>query len=119
MCNYGYVRADGTTYTGQKVDKSQIITLPEPFRGYTTWQRYSDGQLETLKKLILYVGERDNIDMHEGLYKLIKKNGAMAFEYNQDAFDGKIKGLLAHSNVLKTKFDCFPQQELIDMILSL
>ena len=119
MCNYGYIKADGTTYKGQKVDSSQIITLSEPFRGYTTWQKYSEGQLITLKKLILYVADRDNIDMHEGLYKLIKKNGASAFEYNQDAFDGNIKGLLAHSNVLKTKFDCPPQQELMDLILSL
>ena len=119
MCNYGYVRKDGTTYTGAKVDASQIITLPKPFRGYTTWQRYSDGQLKQLKKLILFVGNRDNIDMHEGLYKLIKEKGPDAFEYNQNAFDGKIRGLLAHSNVRKDKFDCFPQQELMDMILSI
>ena len=119
LCNYGYVRNDGTTYTGQKVDKSQIITLPDAFRGYRTWQKYSDNQLEQLEKLIKYVGDRDDIDMHEGLYKLIKEKGAKAFEFNQDAYDGKIRGLLTHANVLKTKFDCFPQQELMDMILSL
>lgn len=119
LCNYGYVKSDGTTCTGNKVDKSQIITLPEAFRGYNTWQKYSDKQIEQLEKLIKYVAERDNIDMHEGLYKLIKEKGAKAFEFNQDAFDGKIRGLLTHANVLKTKYDCFPQQELMDMILSL
>ena len=119
ICGYGYVRNDKTTYTGQKVDDSQIITLEKPFRGYKMWQRYSDKQLEQLRKLILYVGNRDNIDMHEGLYKLIKEKGADAFEYNQDAFDGKIRGLLTHANVRKDKFDCFPQPELMDMILSL
>jgi hypothetical protein len=43
-----------------------------------------------------------------------------------DAFDvvdttlvGRTPGLWNHTNVRKDKFDMFPQQELIDMLLSL
>ena len=50
---------------------------------------------------------------------LIRNNGVKAFEFNRDAYNGKIKGILTHTNTNKGKFDCFPQQELIDMLLSL
>ena len=49
----------------------------------------------------------------------IKKNGAKAFEFNSDAYYGRIKGMWTHTNTRKDKTDMFPQQELIDMLLSL
>ena len=45
--------------------------------------------------------------------------GHTAFEFNEDAFYGKVKGLLTHTNTRKDKFDMFPQDELIDMLVSL
>jgi hypothetical protein len=73
VCNFGYV-VNGKTYAGTKVDDSQIVTLNKPFRGHKVWHRYSDTQIEELKKWILWIGERDSIDIREGLRKLIKNN---------------------------------------------
>jgi len=118
VCNFGYV-VDGKTYAGATVDESQIVELAEPFRGHKLWHRYSDLQIENLRKLILYIAERDNIDVRKGLIEEIRKNGAKGFEWNENAYYGKVKGMWTHTNTRKDKVDMFPQQELIDMLLSI
>jgi len=118
VCNFGYIK-DGKTYTGQKADPKQIVELTKPFRGYKFWHRYSDKQLSTLKALILHIAKRDNIDVRKGLVEEIKKKGAAGFEWNENAFYGKVKGMWTHTNTRKEKVDMFPQQELMDMLLSL
>lgn len=118
MCNIGWVK-NGKSYVNTIVRPDQIITLEEPFRGYTRWHKYSDAQLKSLYSLLLYIADRDNIDLHEGLYKWIGKEGVNAFDFHQDAYLGKCKGLISHANIRKDKFDVCPQQELIDLILSL
>ena len=117
-CNFGPIK-DGKTYTGQKANENQIVTLSKEFRGYKTWHRYSDQQIINLKELILFIANRDNIDIHKGLIQEIKKNGVSGFDFNSDAYYGKVKGMWTHTNTRKDKTDMFPQQELIDMLLSL
>ena len=41
------------------------------------------------------------------------------FAFNEDAYYGKTKGLWTHTNTRKDKVDMFPQQELMDMLVSL
>src|SRR6056300_389203 len=118
VCNFGYVK-DGKTYAGTNVEESQIVTLDKPFRGHSTWHRYSDAQIEALDKWIRFMGERDGIDIRAGLPALVKEKGADAFEFNEDAYYGKVKGIWTHTNTRKDKFDMFPQQELLDMLMSL
>ena len=118
VCNFGYV-VNGKTYANTIVDKSQIVTLSQPFRGHKDWQRYSDKQIEVLKQWILFVADRDNIDVRKGLVEEIRKNGAKGFEFNDNAYYGRVKGMWTHTNTRKDKVDMFPQQELIDMLLSL
>ena len=116
--NFGYIK-DGKTYAGTIAHESQIVTLDKPFRGYKTWHRYSDAQIEALHKWILWIGERDNIDIRAGLPALVKEKGVNAFEFNEDAYYGRVKGLWTHTNTRKDKSDMFPQQELLDMLTSL
>lgn len=116
--NFGYIK-DGKTYAGTTAHESQIVTLDKPFRGYKTWHRYSDAQIEALHKWILWIGERDSIDIRAGLPALVKEKGADAFEFNEDAYYGRVKGLWTHTNTRKDKSDMFPQQELLDMLTSL
>lgn len=116
--NFGYIK-DGKTYAGTTAHESQIVELDKPFRGYKTWHRYSDAQIEALHKWILFIAERDNIDVRAGLPSLIKEKGVEAFEWNEDAYYGKVKGLWTHTNTRKDKTDMFPQQELMDMLVSL
>ena len=119
LCNMGWVK-NGKTYTGSIVRPDQIVALNEPFRGYINWHKYTTKQIEVLRDLLLYVANRDNIDLHTGIYKWIKTEGAMkAFDFHQDAYSGKVKGLITHANIRKSKYDVSPQPELIDMILTL
>ena len=140
VCNFGYLEEGGYfkwdnvnrknvwikktpgkfyTYVGTEAAESQIVKLDKEFRGHLYWHRYSDQSLYSLKENILYIADRDNINVTEGLPKWIREKGADAFEYSSDARSGKIRGLLSHTNVRKDKVDMFPQQELIDMLLSL
>lgn len=118
VCNFGYI-VSGKTYTGHVAHESQVVTLKKAFRKFKTWHKYSDKQISQLRDLILFIGNRDSIDVREGLPKLIKQNGEKAFDFSPEAFKGGVKGLLSHTNVRKDKFDMFPQQELMDMLVSL
>jgi hypothetical protein len=118
VCNFGWIK-DGKTYAGTRVHESQLVELDTPFRGFKTWHKYSDDQIEALRKWILWIGERDNIDVRNGLVEEVKKKGAGGFEFNEDAYYGRVKGMWTHTNTRKDKFDMFPQQELLDMLISL
>lgn len=118
VCNFGYV-VDGKTYAGTRVEESQIVKLKKPFRGHSHWHRYSNKQIENLKRWMEFIGERSNIDIRSGLPSLVKQKGVDAFEFNRDAYFGKVKGVWTHTNIRKDKFDMFPQQELLDMLVSL
>ena len=120
ICSMGYLDNDNRTYVGSKVTDNQIITLEEAFKGKLKWHKYSDKQIDEVHKLILYIQERDQIDMRIGLQQFIKKYGpTKAFEFQEDAYYGKIKGLLSHTNVRKTKMDVYPDPRLIDVIMSI
>lgn len=106
-------------YQGTTADINQVCKLDKEFRGYKYWHKYSDTQIEALREFILFIGERDSIDITKGLIEEIKKNGVDAFDFNENAYYGKIKGMWTHTNVRTDKTDLFPQQELIDMLLNL
>lgn len=113
--NFGYLK-DGKTYAGTTAHESQIVELPEAFKGFKFWHRYSDAQLNKLKEWIQFIADRDGIDVGEGLPKWVKEEGAKAFEFKEDAYYGRVKGLLTHTNTRKDKFDMFPQPELLDLL---
>lgn len=106
-------------YVGVAAEPSQIIKLSAPFRGFEYWHKYSDKQIEVLRNWILYIGERDEIDVRKGLPALIKQIGVAAFDKCDVKMCESTKGLWAHVNVQKGKFDVFPQPEMVDMLLSL
>jgi hypothetical protein len=115
----GYIE-NGKTYVGGDIAQDQVCTLSTPFRGFEQWHKYSNAQLVATRDLLLHIGERDNIELREGLITWIKEFGASkAFDFRESAWSGDVKGLLTHSNVRKGKFDCFPQPELIDMLLTI
>jgi len=118
LCNFSWVK-NGKTYVNSPVAASQIVNLSKPFRGFSSYHRYSDKQLETLKKLLLFIADRDSIDITKGLPERIKQIGADAFDECNIEMCCKKPGLWSHSNVDRGKFDVFPQPELIDMLLSM
>jgi hypothetical protein len=118
VCNFSYA-VDGKTYVNTRIAENQLVTLAAPFREYSQWHAYSDEQIATLRSFILWIAERDSIDVRDGLVAQIGDVGAKAFEFNKDAFNGTIKGMWTHTNTREDKFDLFPQPELLDMLRSL
>ena len=120
ICNMGYLTDDYKTYVDSRCKLSEVTTLEKPFRGHLKWHSYTEEQIKATEQWIRYVGERDQIDIRKGLQEFIKKHGAQeAFDFQEDAYYGKVKGLLTHTNVRRDKSDCYPHPDLVDMIMSL
>jgi hypothetical protein len=118
LCNIGYVK-NFHTYVNTPIDSSQICTLKKPFRGFSQYHKYSDAQLHSTKALLLHLADKYDIDLSIGLISWIKRFGADAFDHINLTFAERNKGLYTHTNLTSQKSDCFPQPELIDMLLSL
>ena len=118
VCNMGQI-VNGKTYVNTPANPAQIVKLAKPFRGFQFWHKYSDAQIETLKQWILFVSEKYDIDPRVGLVEYIKAKGADGFDVLDLARANSTPGMYSHTNVLRGKVDMFPQQELIDMLLSL
>lgn len=123
ICNFGYLTRKGQsfyTYTGAKVNPEYVVDLGYSFRGHQYWHRYTDAQIKSLRDLIMYVTDKHGISRYIGLQeRLGHMSPRDAFEYYDDAKFGEVKGILSHTSVRPDKFDVFPQENLIDMILSL
>lgn len=119
ICSIGYLDDEYKSYVNKKAHPNQVIELEKAFRGRKFWHKYSADQVKETHMLLKYIQERDGIDMRIGLQQLIKKHGPVkAFEFQEDAYYGKIKGLLSHTNVRKGKMDIYPDPDMIDMIMS-
>jgi len=109
------------TYVGTEIspNSSQVVELDKEFRGFKFWHKYSDEQIKKTFDLLKYLSERDGIDVRDGLPKLIKEKGIEAFDIVDRRMCENQKGLWSHTNYTTAKTDVFPQQEMIDMLLSL
>ena len=117
VCCMGQI-VNGKTYVGTVAKSDQVIKLAKPFRGLQYWHDYSDAQILTLKRWILFVAKKYNIDPRIGLVQHVKAKGADGF----DVIDVKAEatpGMYSHTNVLRGKVDMYPHPDLIDMLLSL
>jgi len=100
--------------------KTQIVKIwQNHFRGYQYWHKYSDTQISVLKNWILFIADRDDIDVRKGLIELIHKKVQMPLIILIYLWLKKQEDFWTHTNVRKDKVDLFPQPELIDMLLSL
>jgi N-acetyl-anhydromuramyl-L-alanine amidase AmpD len=123
LCNYGPLTLlqDGRymNYVNRPGPASMAVKLPKPFRNYAYYHKYTNEQLASLKQLLPDLANRYNIDLKTGLHPLLNAgNGSDAFQLNRDALAGK-PGLWTHTNVRGDKFDCSPQDALMEMIKSL
>ena len=123
VCNFGYLIKKGNgfyTYVNTKVHESQVIKLGYKFRGHKYWHKYTDKQIESLRNLIIYLTNKFGISTYSGLQERLKVMSPKdAFEYYDDARHGEVKGILSHTSVRRSKYDMFPQDELVDMLLSI
>jgi len=115
--NYGYLTKSDSgeyiNYVGSSIPESNVVDLGKEWRGYRYWQKYTDNQIESLRKLIIYLIEKHGILIEHGIYDW------NWFDYNESYLDNGQRGLRTHAQVRKDKRDCFPQKELIDMLNTL
>lgn len=113
VCNYGPLTLgkDGRfyNYVNKPVMDSEVVEVN--FRGYQYWEKYTDNQIESLRRLIIYVKSRWNIEIQSGIYN------ETWFDYNAAWFTNG--GLRSHTQVRTDKYDIFPQKEMMQMLNSL
>lgn len=123
VCNFGPLTKVGSifkTYSGAIVHPDQVCDLGFEFRGFRYYHKYSAAQIESLRELILFIADRDGIDIKKGLVEWLKtETPAVAFDYKDAAFKGNVKGMLSHTSTRKDKSDMAPQPDLIAMLKSL
>jgi len=113
VCNYGPLTLgkDGRfyNYVNKPVMGSEVVEVN--FRGYQYWEKYTDNQIESLRRLIIYVKSRWNIEIQSGIYN------ETWFDYNAAWFTNG--GLRSHTQVRTDEYDIFPQKEMMQMLNSL
>jgi len=124
ICNFGQLTKKGDkfyNYVNVEVPAKFVCDLGYKFRGNQYWHAYTDAQIESTKLLIREIQRRHpKLNIQNGLKTWLKtKTPAETFEFNNDAYYGKVEGLLSHTNVNKEKTDLFPQPNMVEMIKSL
>ena len=114
ICSLGPLTKENGRYwfAKKEVPASQVVELPNPWRGYKYFHFYSAAQLERTKELILSLSFLFDIPLPQRTYD------AGWFSMNADAQAGK-PGLWTHCHVRTDKTDCFPHPQLIEMLNSL
>lgn len=86
-----------------------VQTYPDGYMGFYGFEKYTDKQIESLRKLLVFWNERYGIPL----------------DYNEDMWAVSSKamsgtpGVWTHVSFRKDKSDCHPQPELIQMLKSL
>lgn len=78
ICNWGQLTESGGKFLnayGKEVPQSQVVKLDKPFRGFQYYHKYTDKQIESLRGLLLDIGQRYGINLKAGIQKYIKNEG--------------------------------------------
>ena len=86
-----------------------VQVYEQGFRGFQGFEKYTDAQIEAVRELLVFWGER---------YKIPLDYHADMWDYSQNAMAGK-DGIWTHVSYRKDKSDCHPQPELVEMLESL
>lgn len=109
IVNWGglkYKNGDFYNYYKRKVKNVDVIEYDTPYRGYTYFQRYTEEQLRTVGKLLLYWHNAYGISL----------------DYNDDIWDISDRalsgesGVFLHTSYRSDKSDLHPQPEVIEML---
>lgn len=108
-----------SNYHKYEVPKDQVVDLGYEFRDFRYWHKYTDKQLESLELLIEHIGKiYPKINLSQGLPNMLgyDSDGITSFEFNEDAYYGRVTGMWTHTNIRSDKYDCSPQPNLLDVI---
>lgn len=115
LCNYGPLTKgkDGRfyNYVNKPILDEDVVKLDKPFRGYEYYEKYTDFQIESLRKLLVHLINKYQLSFDSKSYN------ESWFDYSETWFTSG--GFRTHTQVRKDKFDLFPQKEMIQMLNSL
>ena len=74
------------------------------------------GWVTTLYMIFLWSPIDTSVGLNSFLYE---EDNFEAFGYKEDAYYGRVKGVLSHSNTRKDKTDMYPCPRLVEMLKSL
>jgi hypothetical protein len=112
ICSYGALTKSGgkyKTWSGQLLDEDQVCVLDKPFRGSKYYQAYTDAQIESVRKLLLFWGDRYGIPLE---YR------PEIWDIDDQALKGHA-GVFTHNSVRRDKSDVYPDPRLIEMLKGL
>jgi hypothetical protein len=111
--NFGYLKKDEDgnfrTYVNSIIPKEDVCELEKPYKGHKYFHNYTDAQIESVRKLLLFWNERYGIPL----------------DYNEDVWDvcdralKAESGVFTHNSVRAGKTDIYPHPKLIEMWKSL
>lgn len=113
ICAWGQLTKSGDkffNYVNREVAKEDVCELDEKFKGHRYFHRYTDEQIRSVEKLLIYWNEVYGISL--------KYDPQEMWDISLKALSGE-NGVYTHNSVRKDKVDVFPQPELIDMLKSL
>lgn len=121
LCNWGQLEKKGTKFycwvanaannyiSKYEIPKERVMIYEDKFRGTKYYEKYTDDEIESLRKLILFHHEKDGLELgyHEDMWDISTK-----------ALDG-YPGIWTHVSYRTNKSDAHPQPELIQMLKEL
>ena len=90
------------------IDKHATVYYEKPYRGFWSFEKYSEAQLATLGEVLQWLCLLFDIPKFKG-------DAQRIFDICPDALQGKA-GIFSHSSVRPDKSDCHPQKELINLL---
>lgn len=115
ICNWGGLTKDAkgrwVSYAGAVIPDANVQLYPNKFRGYSAYQKYTEGQIAATKELLIYLADKFGISK----------------AYNEDMWDiskraiGGHNGIWTHTSYrpASDKQDLHPQPEIIEMFKNL
>jgi N-acetyl-anhydromuramyl-L-alanine amidase AmpD len=97
------------SYTGAMVPESEVVEYEKSFRGFRFFQKYTPEQIESVRLLCLYWGEK---------YKIPLDYKADMWDISERALNAT-PGIWSHTSYRKDKSDIHPQDEMINMLMNL
>lgn len=107
----GLILKDGKWLNGAgaEMKKEDIVVYDKEFRGFKAFERYSNAQIESARRLLIFLGTKYGIDLNYN---------DQIFDFNDKALKG-FHGVWSHVSYRPDKSDCHPQTELISMLKGL
>ena len=112
ISNYGYLQKRGSEFYnayGSKIKPEDVCDLGYKWRGYQYFENYTDAQIESVKRLLLYWADKYKIDL---------TFRPAIFDIMQRAIIGE-GGVYTHASYRADKTDVYPYPKLIEMLKSL